>query len=58
MITDNENELEPVPKWVADEIRETWNAAQAKGQTEAYRIIQIMVDRLGYGRIENNPKGF
>ncbi len=55
---EDNNELEPVPDWVAQEIRETWHAAQAKGQTEAYRIIEIMVDRLGYGRRDNNPKGF
>ncbi|MEN6549974.1 MAG: hypothetical protein ABFE07_28355 [Armatimonadia bacterium] len=38
------------------EIRETWSAARsAGGQTEAYRILERMVDRLGYGRIDNNP---
>ena len=52
------NQLEPVPNWAAKEIRETWNAAQGKGQHESFRIIQIMVDRLGYGRLEGNPKGF
>lgn len=45
-----------VPEDVAREIRETWNAARkVDGQTQAFRIIERMVDRLGYGRIENNP---
>ncbi len=47
---------EPVPVWVADEIRKTWNAARAAGgELQAFRIIERMVDRLGYGRVENNP---
>ena len=50
--------LEPLPEWAAKEIRETWAAAQGKGQHESFRIIEIMVDRLGYGRLQNNPKGF
>ncbi len=38
------------------EIRETWSAVRsADGQTEAFRIMERMVDRLGYGRTENNP---
>lgn len=45
-----------VPDWAAREIRETWNAArEAGGEMQAFRIIERMVDRLGYGRIENNP---
>lgn len=38
------------------EIRDTWaKARDAQGQTEAFRILERMVDRLGYGRFENNP---
>lgn len=45
-----------VPAWVADEIKATWRAARdAGGEMAAFRIIERMVDRLGYGRIENNP---
>ena len=45
-----------VPDWVAKEIKETWRAArEAGGEMQAFRIIERMVDRLGYGRIENNP---
>lgn len=45
-----------VPESVAREIRETWIAArEAGGEMQAFRIIERMVDRLGYGRIENNP---
>jgi len=45
-----------VPKWAAEEIRATWRtAAVANGQLEAFRILERMVDRLGYGRTENNP---
>jgi len=45
-----------VPAWVADEIKTTWRAARdAGGEMAAFRIIERMVDRLGYGRIENNP---
>lgn len=45
-----------VPEWVAKEIKETWRAArEAGGEMQAFRIIERMVDRLGYGRIKNNP---
>ena len=45
-----------VPEWVAAEIRETWKAARdAGGEMQAFRIIERMTDRLGYGRRENNP---
>lgn len=38
------------------EIRKTWRAAtNANGQLQAFRILERMVDRLGYGRKENNP---
>jgi len=38
------------------EIKATWSAARdAHGQMEAFRILERMVDRLGYGRTENNP---
>ena len=46
----------PVPDWVAEEIKATWRAARdAGGEMAAFRIIERMVDRLGYGRTENNP---
>lgn len=45
-----------VPDWVAKEIKETWRAArEAGGEMQAFRIIERMVDRLGYGRRKNNP---
>jgi hypothetical protein len=41
---------------IRNEIRETWPAARdAGGQLEAFHILERMVDRLGYGRVENNP---
>ena len=41
---------------VAREIREAWSAARSvNGQTEAFRILERMTDRLGYGRTQNNP---
>jgi predicted nucleotidyltransferase len=46
----------PVPDWAAEEIRATWRAARNAGnQLDSFRIIERMVDRLGYGRTENNP---
>jgi len=45
-----------VPDWAAAEIRATWRAARDAGnQLESFRLIERMVDRLGYGRTENNP---
>jgi hypothetical protein len=45
-----------VPDWVAEEIKATWRAARdAGGEMQAFRIIERMVDRLGYGRRDNNP---
>ena len=45
-----------VPDWVAEEIKATWQAARdAGGEMQAFRIIERMVDRLGYGRMKNNP---
>lgn len=45
-----------VPEWVAEEIKATWQAARdAGGEMQAFRIIERMVDRLGYGRMKNNP---
>ena len=45
-----------VPEWVAEEIKATWQAARdAGGEMQAFRIIERMVDRLGYGRRKNNP---
>lgn len=33
------------------EVRESWDKARAAGgQTEAFRILERMVDRVGYGR--------
>lgn len=47
---------EEVPKWAADEIKATWKAMRScEGQLEAYRICERMVDRLGYGRRDDNP---
>lgn len=40
---------------VREEIRQTWSRAQGKGPLEVCRIFERMVDRLGYGRIVNNP---
>jgi len=41
---------------MAEEIRRTWGAARSvNGQLEAFRILERMVDRLGYGRLKNNP---
>lgn len=43
-------------KDAAYEIRETWDAARKAGSDmEAFRILERMVFRLGYGRIANNP---
>jgi hypothetical protein len=40
----------------ADEIRATWRTARdAAGQSESFRILERMVDRLGYGRTKDNP---
>ena len=45
-----------IPEWAATEIRDTWNAARkAGGELQAIGILERMVDRLGYGRTENNP---
>lgn len=44
-----------IPAWVQDEIKATWRAAGDSGnQRDAFRIIERMTDRLGYGRL-NNP---
>lgn len=51
-----EEKEEEVPKWVADEIKATWRAMKScDGQLEAYRICERMVDRLGFGRRDDNP---
>lgn len=45
-----------VPGWVREEIKETWKTARQCGsQMEAFRIFERMTDRLGYGRMDNNP---
>jgi len=55
-ILEQEVEQVEVPEWVKAEIRDTWNAARKSGgQMEAFRILERMVDRLGYGRREDNP---
>ena len=39
-----------------EEVKRTWaHARDADGQTEAFRILERMVDRIGYGRTKNNP---
>lgn len=41
---------------MAEEIRRTWTTVRSvNGQMEAFRILERMVDRLGYGRLEDNP---
>ena len=41
---------------MAEEIRRTWDTARSvNGQMEAFRILERMVDRLGYGRRVDNP---
>ena len=35
------------------EIIDTWHSMQGKGQLEAYRILERMVRRLGYGQMED-----
>lgn len=37
------------------EVIATWREMQGAGQFEAYRIMERMVDRLGYGRTDGNP---
>lgn len=38
------------------EVRAAWRAARgAQGQSESFRIIERLVDRVGYDRTENNP---
>lgn len=37
------------------EIIATWRAMQGVGQSQAYRILERMVDRLGYCRTDGNP---
>ena len=45
-----------VPDWIAAEVREAWHAATgAGGQLRAYRILESMVDRIGYGRGLDKP---
>jgi hypothetical protein len=44
-----------IPEWAATEIRNTWSAARdSGGELQAFRIIERMVDRLGYGRTQGN----
>lgn len=44
----------PVPEWAAKEIRDTWRAAfRAKGEREAFGLLERMADRLGWGRLVN-----
>ena len=51
-----EPEAQEVPEWIAKEIKDTWRAMRTcESQLEAYRICERMVDRLGYGRRDDNP---
>lgn len=44
----------PVPDWAAKEIRDTWRMARdARGEREAFDLLERMVDRLGWGRLVN-----
>jgi hypothetical protein len=43
-----------VPDWISAEIRNTWKSMQGAGQTEAYRIMERMVRRLGYGDLRDS----
>jgi hypothetical protein len=48
-----------IPEWISNEVRNTWNSARSCGsQIEAFRLFERMVDRIGYGRLENNPPLF
>lgn len=47
--------MTPEERAIRAEIIATWRAMQGVGQTEAYRILERMVDRLGYGRTDGNP---
>lgn len=40
-----------IPEWVKEEVKATWKAMQGVGQHEAYRIMERMVRRIGYGEV-------
>ena len=45
-----------IPQWVREEIKQTWKKARDSGnQLDSFKILERMVDRLGYGRITDNP---
>ena len=45
-----------VPSWVQEEIRCTWRAATECGnQRDSFNVLERMVDRIGYGRLKDNP---
>ena len=49
-------ELEEQIGEIRKEVRLTWRAARdSDGQTQAFRVLERMVDRVGYGRIQNSP---
>ena len=48
-MSDKEKPERLVPDWIKAEVRATWTAMQGVGQLEAYRIMERMVRRLGYG---------
>ena len=50
---DNNKTDEAIPAWVSEEIKATWTAMQGAGQTEAYRIMERMVKRIGYGDLRD-----
>ena len=42
-----------MPDWIKAEVKATWTAMQGVGQMEAYRIMERMVRRLGYGDLRD-----
>jgi len=49
-------QVEKVPDWISEEIKSTWEAARDSGsQMDAFKIFERLTDRLGYGRMQNNP---
>lgn len=45
-----------IPEWIKEEVKATWKAMQGVGQHEAYRIMEHMVRRIGYGEVDH-PNG-
>lgn len=47
---------EPIPDWVSKEIIATWRkASNGICHLETFKVLDRMVDRLGYGRTTDNP---